>query len=85
MLVKELIYALEQLNPEAKVIAEDAGSAFELHAIAHNGEQQNPIVKLLWLKDVLCECEFCQNEYGEMKIAFNEDCAQCKEWLEEDY
>lgn len=85
MLVKELIYALEQLNPNAKVIAEDNESAFELHAIAHNGEQQKPIVKLLWQKDVVCECEFCQNEYGEMEFIYNEPCAKCKEWLEEDY
>lgn len=82
MLVKELIYTLEKLNPEAKVIAENDNEAFELHAVVHNGEQQNPMVKLLWLYDVLCECEFCQNEYGEMTTAFDEECQKWKEWFE---
>lgn len=85
MLVKELIYTLEQLNPEAKVIAEDADTLFEVHALAHNDHNAQPIVKILWQKDVLCECEVCQNEYGEMKLAFDEPCAKCKKWLEEDY
>lgn len=85
MLVKELIYALEQLNPEAKVIAEDTDTVFEVHALAHNDHNAQPIVKLLWLKDVLCHCEACQHEFGELKFAFEEECENCQRDLEEDY
>ena len=87
MLVKELIKVLKTADPNAKVIAEDTDTVFEAHAVAFNPQATStvkPVVKILWLDSVLCECEACEYEYGKFDIVYAEDSERCKKMQEED-
>lgn len=88
MLVKDLIEVLKTADPNAKIYGEDEETVFEAHAVAFNAQATGtvqPVVKILWLDNIMCECGGCEHEHGKFDIVYTEECERCKEMQEDEW